>query len=339
MKENLSVIKNVDNRDWEAFIRGHPQGNIFQSPQFYEVHRQTKNYEPVVLAVMDETGNLHAILQSVLIRELNGPIGSLSSHAVIEGGPLFSEGKMDSEVMSVLLKEYDRIAEKSCLYSEIRNKNDTSNMKSLFHESGYEFVDHLNFLIDLRKTKEELWRQISRSMRKNINKSLKKGVEVEEMDNKNLIPTFYGFLQDVYRSVGIPLPDISHFYSIYELLVPKEMAKFHLAKYNGEYVGGRLSLLFDGRIHAYFVGVPEKYKKLNVNPLLNWHIIEWGFDNGYSTFDFGGAGKPEKDYGVREFKRQFGGELVNFGRYSKIHSPIKMKLAEKGFKIYKKMLM
>ena len=29
----------------------------------------------------------------------------------------------------------------------------------------------------------------------------------------------------------------------------------------------------------------------------------------------------------------FGGKLVNFGRYKKIHSPLKMKIAEKGFEM------
>ena len=36
-------------------------------------------------------------------------------------------------------------------------------------------------------------------------------------------------------------------------------------------------------------------------------------------------------------KRRFGGELVNFGRYKKIHSPKKLWLAEKGFEIYRRL--
>ena len=32
-----------------------------------------------------------------------------------------------------------------------------------------------------------------------------------------------------------------------------------------------------------------------------------------------GAGKPDEDYGVRDFKAKFGGELLEHGRYLKIH--------------------
>ncbi len=35
-------------------------------------------------------------------------------------------------------------------------------------------------------------------------------------------------------------------------------------------------------------------------------------------------------------KKQFGGKLVNYGRFTLIHNPIKMKLAETGSKIYQK---
>ena len=106
---------------------------------------------------------------------------------------------------------------------------------------------------------------------------------------------------------------------------------------DGVYIGGRVTLMHKEVVYAYSVGVPNKYKRLYPNALLNWEIIRWGAGNGYRTFDFGGAGKPDKEYGVREFKRQFGGKLVNYGRCKKIHSPVKMKIAEMGFEVYRKM--
>jgi lipid II:glycine glycyltransferase (peptidoglycan interpeptide bridge formation enzyme) len=64
--------------------------------------------------------------------------------------------------------------------------------------------------------------------------------------------------------------------------------------------------------------------------MVTWHPIERGLENGYHTFDFGSADKSDEEYGVREFKWQFGEQLVNFGRYKKVYSPLKMKIAEKG---------
>ena len=52
---------------------------------------------------------------------------------------------------------------------------------------------------------------------------------------------------------------------------------------------------------------------------------------GKTIFDFGGAGKPVVHYGVRDYKMKFGGKLVNYGRLTLVHNPIKMKLKEALF--------
>jgi len=332
----IEITDSPDVKKWSEFVYGHPYGNIYQTPEMAEVYKRTKNYEPISLAVIDENDNIIALLLAVVIKEMGGILGTFSARSIIQGGPLFVENEMGFKAVSLLMEEYDKIAKKYALYTEIRNVYDVSRFKPLFEKLGYKFEDHLNFLIDLNKPKEEIWRQIHRSMRKNIKKAQRNGVIIEEMGDKSHMRTFYDFLKDVYHHAKIPLADISLFEAIYDILVPKGLAKFHLAKYNEEYIGGRLSFIYKKMIYADSVGVPRRYKDLNANPLLNWHVMEWGSANGYHIFDFGGAGKPNEKYGVREFKRQFGGKLVNFGRYSKIHSPIKMKIAKKGFEIYRK---
>lgn len=336
-EEFFKVIDSPNKNDWSKFVYKHPHNNIFQTPEMAEVYKRTKKYEPISLAVVNDADEILAVLQAVVIREMEGILGSFSVRSIIQGGPLFIENERGVKAVSLLMGGYNKVVEKSALYSEIRNTHDTSRFNSLFKKFGYDFEDHLNFLVDLNKSKEEVWKQINRSMRKNIKRAQRKGVTIEEIEEKFLIRTFYNFLNDVYHNVKVPLADISLFESVFDILVPKGMAKFHFAKYNGEYIGGRLSLMYKNVIYAYSVGVPGKHKDLYPSPLLNWHVIEWGSKNGYHTFDFGGAGKPNEEYGVREFKKQFGGKKVNFGRYKKIHSPRKLWLAEKGFEVWRRL--
>jgi len=52
--------------DWNAFIERHPHGNIFQTPEMFEVYSKTKNYTPFVTALYknDELiGVLVALIQ------------------------------------------------------------------------------------------------------------------------------------------------------------------------------------------------------------------------------------------------------------------------------------
>jgi lipid II:glycine glycyltransferase (peptidoglycan interpeptide bridge formation enzyme) len=75
------------------------------------------------------------------------------------------------------------------------------------------------------------------------------------------------------------------------------------------------------------------YSSYNPNELIMWHILRWGAENNYRLYDFGGAGKPDEDYGVRDFKAKFGGDLVNYGRNKYIASPSLYKFTEFGYKM------
>jgi len=334
----VEITDSLDVKQWSEFVYGHPYGNIFQTPEMAEVYKRTKNYEPISLAVVDdEEGEILALVQAVVIREMGGFLGSFSARSIIEGGPLLVKGERGMAALKVLMEHYDKIAKKCALYTEIRNLNDMSQFKLLLEKIGYNFEDHLNFLVDLTKPKEELWSNLSKSRRRFIRKAKEKGVTVEEIKDHNLIPSFYDLLQLTYKNAKVPLPDISLFESAFDILTSKNMLKLFMAKYKDEYIGGIMTLTYKGVITEWFVTGSRKHAKLYPSDIISWYPIEWGSENGYHIFDFLGAGKPDEEYGVREFKRQFGGSLVNFGRYKKIYVPIKMKIAEKGFKIYRKM--
>jgi lipid II:glycine glycyltransferase (peptidoglycan interpeptide bridge formation enzyme) len=69
-----------------------------------------------------------------------------------------------------------------------------------------------------------------------------------------------------------------------------------------------------------------------------WHILEWGAKNGYRVYDFGGAGRSDEEYGVRDFKAKFGGELVSFGRNAHIHSSTRLAISKAGYEAYRTLL-
>ena len=63
--------------------------------------------------------------------------------------------------------------------------------------------------------------------------------------------------------------------------------------------------------------------------------IEYGYEHGLMYFDFMGAGKPGEEYGVREFKAKFGGEMVEYGRFIRINNPLLYKLGTSSLSILK----
>jgi len=335
---SVKTTSSLDTKKWSDFVYNHPYGNIFQTPEMAEVYKRTRNYEPILLAVVDDTDEIIALLQAVVIKEKGGIFEAFSSRSIIQGGPLlplFIENE-GIKVLKILIEYYDEIAQKKALYTQIRNMWDTSEISGILSSMGYEYKEHLNFLIDLNRPEEEIWKNIHKSRRKGINRAAKKGVFIEELRDKSLIPIFYDIIKETYKNANIPLADISLFESAFELLVPKHMAKFYMAKYKDIYIGARAVLCYRGLIYDWYAGALSDYLSLYVNEALVWYILKEGANSEYHTFDFGGAGSPYKEYGVREFKRRFGGKMVNYGRYTKIYSPLKMKIARVGFGLYRR---
>jgi len=328
----LKIIDDIRKEDWASFVYSHPRGNIFQTEEIYDVYKDTKNYLPIKLFCIDEdTGELVGVLVGSLIKDLNNVLSTYLSRSVIQGGPLALNNS--SQISESLLLEYDKYAGKKSVITEIRHLFDCPDLHNI---GSYKFEGHLNFLINLNQSEDQLWTQIHKSRRKNIKNAEKEGVIVEEMAEENLIPAFYDLLNETYRKVKTPLADISLFKSAFNKLVPKNMVKFFLLKRNNEYVGARSVLVYKGLVYDWYAGSSQEASFLSPDSCLVWHILKWGIQNNYKTFDFGGGGKPNVEYGPREFKRRFGGELVNYGRSNKVHSGIKFGIAKKGLEIYRK---
>jgi lipid II:glycine glycyltransferase (peptidoglycan interpeptide bridge formation enzyme) len=332
----IEITNSFDNQQWDEFVRNHPHGNIFQTTDMAEVYRQTKNYNPVSLAAIDlDSGEILAVLQAVIIREIGGLLRSLSARSVIQGGPLVVEGKGGLEAAAKLMEHYDGVVRKKVVYTQIRNMWDTQDVKTIMQKAGYSYVEHLNYLIDLNKDKKELWINLFKSRRNGITKSYRLGSSLEEFSDMNSVEKIYKQLQETYSHAKIPLADITLFKSIVSELVPKNMAKIWVAKYDDKVIGTIVTLTYKGTIYDWYAGSSREYLKLCPNDILPWNVIEWGSKNQFNIFDFGGAGKPTESYGVREFKKQFGGKLVNFGRYEKSHSKFKTTVTNRGYKLYK----
>lgn len=332
----VTIVNNADRDEWEEFILSHPNGNIFQSSIMADVFSRTKNYEPVSLAAKDESsGELLAVLQSVIITEMPGVLSSFSSRAVLQGGPLFVDSDKGREATRSLMEHYNNLVDSKIVYTQIRNMWDTQACLGIFETLDYEYDQHLDFLINLDRNEDEIWSDVQKSRRKGINRAKKNGISIKNVDSRKELLSCYDLVLDTYKKFKIPIADISLFEAVYEELVPKEHADFFIALKDDEPVGTRITLNYMDMVYDWYAG--SKQGVDYVDEALVWHILKENAGK-YKVFDFGGAGHPDKPYGVREFKRRFGGEMVNFGRYEKVHSEMKKNVAELGLSVYKKLM-
>ena len=335
--EYEDVSHEISDIEWDNFVYSHPMGNIFQTRALYKVYAETKNYFPVSVATTNsENQAIEGVMSGVIIREMDGILGDFSARSIVQGGPLVVPS-IKKDVLAELVSKYDSLVSHSSLYTEIRNLYNVQDTMNIL--DNYTYIDHLNYIINLNQSEIDLWNQIHKSRRKNINRAEKAGITVEEIESQEKIPGFYKLLSETYNNVKIPLADISFFKASLEHLVLKGMAKFFLARREDDYIGARAVLLYKDRIYDWYAGAKLESLAYYPNEYLVWHILKWGREKKYTIFDFGGAGEPNKPYGPREFKRRFGGELVNYGRYVREYSKVKVKIAGIGFGIYRKVFL
>lgn len=322
----------VDKVKWNEFVKSHPHGNAFQSPEMFEVYLSAKYYEPIIVVCLDERKDIQGLILSVIQREYKGILGKLSSRSVIWGAPLIKND--NNEILDLLLKSYNEVVRKKAVYTQIRNLWDTEKYKNIFEKNGYNYEDHLNILIDLTKSEDELWSEIYSRRRSQINKSERQGVSIRIFDEPHLIEESHNILLDVYKRAKLPLPDKEYFLEANKALGAKGYLKFFGAFKNEKLIGVMYLLCYGNRTYEWYIGSYFDYMKIHPNDLIIWEIFRWGKENNFEIFDFGGAGRPDREYGVREYKKKFGGTTLNLGRYQKVHNKFLYNISVIGFRIW-----
>ena len=325
----------INPSEWSKFVLSHPNGNIFQTPEMFEIYNATDGYETILVTALNGSGQIVGILLAAIQKQLNGVLGSFVARSIINGGPLILEEC--PKILDALLSEYNRVAQKKAIYSQIRNDKPWDNFKKIFYKHGFIFEDHLNIIVDLSKPEDELWADVNSKRRNEIRRARKEGTSFSAKTSLDDLEESYNIIRSVYRRVKLPIPSFAFFKNIHQKSNENLGLTLFCAENESRVIGCMIALCYKETIFNYYAGAYTEHYKKYPNDLIPWEVFLWGKDNGFQTFDFGGAGKPNVPYGVREYKKKFGGKMVNFGRFENIHHPSLFQIAKTGFNLIRKL--
>ena len=279
--------------------------------------------------------------------------------AIILGGPALAEDCSDAEITALLEAVKSKTRHLSPIYIETRNFNDYSRWKGAFEKARFAYKPHLNFHIDCRD-KAKMWERLSDTRKRQIRRVTSERVNelTSERVSEEEIREWYGILERLYRTkVKTPLWPVEFFLEAHR----QGAAKYLLVRHEGKVIGGmmivtservneltseRINELTSERINEltngggvyewYICGLDTEYKEQYPSVMATWAAMEYANQHGLARFDVMGAGEPGVPYGVRDFKAEFGGELVEHGRYLCVLKPMLYKLGTIGVKILKK---
>jgi hypothetical protein len=335
----MDIVNSLDENVWHNFVNEHPQSNIFHTPETFQVFKRAEGYYPELWAAVNRDGYPLAILLPVKVTLRIGPLDKLTTRSIAYGSVLSANSPEGLEALILLLSVYKTQSDKNSLFTELRNVSDLSSLQGVLEECEFVFEDHLNYLINLERSPEALLQSFNQNTRKRIRRALRQGkVTVTMATERDHVAICYEQFRKSYTNARIPLADKSLFEAAYDFLHSKGMIQFFLAWIDNECIAASAELIYKDCIYGWFGGVDRDYSSFVPNELLMWHILKWGAENGFKIYDFGGAGKQEEKYGVRDFKAKFGGNLVRYGRNMYVRSKARLAFSKLAYEFYRKSL-
>jgi len=323
------INDNIPLSSWNEFIVRNTHSTPFHTPSFFRFFNSVGKLSATAYAVIED--DVMKALAVVTIQGEKGPAGIFSKRQIVFGGPLAEDEC--AAALDLLLKTIDENRDNGIIYSEIRNLSDYSLLKDVFLKNSYEYVPYLNFRVDTTD-RESMTQRVSSSRLRQIRKAQQQSVICTEAQNKNEVRLFYVLLKDLYRRrLHKPLPIEDFFVKFYE----QDLGKYLLVRHNGRIIGGIMCPVLPGRaLYEFYVcGRDDENKGLYPGVMATWSAMEYACSNNIPLFDFMGAGRPDEEYGVRDFKARFGGELVEYGRFLKIRKPLLYQIGKTGLRIMK----
>ena len=321
----------IDPQQWQALVDSSPYATWFQTPEAYEFYAAVSGMQAFAYGVAEE-GRLVGVIVGFTTQSTNAIRQYFTKRAIIYGGPLL-DVDISNDALSTLLKTVVQNIVLNPIYIETRNFNDYSQWKEIFNINGFGYQKHLDYHINTTSV-ELAQRNIGKHRWRYIRLSMRDGAKIVDNPTIEQVRAFYTILQDLYRTkVKTPLWS----WDFFERLFHTENARYILVELDGQIVGGTACVCLPGRAvyEWYACGLDDCRDDIRPLSVAIWGEMQYAAENGYPLFDFMGAGSPDQPYGVRDFKAEFGGELVEHGRFLCVRKPLLYWIGKMGVKILK----
>lgn len=173
------------------------------------------------------------------------------------------------------------------------------------------------FQLDLTKSEDKLFEQLSSKTRYNVNVAFKKGVEIFENSTPEGIERHLEILAETTTRQGFYAHGPEYFRKMWDTVGKTGMMRVFEAVYQDTVLVSWIMFVNNGVLYYPYGASRAVHRDVMASNLMMWEMIKFGKANGCKMFDMWGSLGPEpneKDpwFGFHRFKKGFGGELVEF---------------------------
>lgn len=290
---------------YKSFLDSVFDASFLQDPRWAKVHN---NLKAEYVTVQDNGGNILAaatvyirpiLLGHCLLYVNRGPICRAPSVEIVQR--LIKE-------MKPLCKQYKAFAvrfDPNWPYSEEMTE---AFQKAGFHVRGRGFTKrdlvmsrktmrfHLN-----GRTMEELMASFKTRTRRDINKSLRSDLVLEEGFTPEHLDVFMKLLDITAERDKISHKPRSFFEAIAENFTHDEV-RLYLVRKDDAWLSGAVAVNYSGRLFYYHSGSSNELRSLCPNAFLQYQLISWAVESNCKIYDMGGIIRTDPEDGLYLFK-------------------------------------
>lgn len=295
--------------------------NFFHSPDAFDWYCCIPAYTPFMLVAFNNEKPVAALF-AIIARKNRLLRHSLFRRCIISQPPSFFGSDLPQIELFELLITH--------LVKEVRHKVFLIRYENLgnaifgykgFRENQFYSVKWINICNSLQR-RRKIWDQLTPSRKNQVNRALKKGVQMVEVTSDDDLPEIYRLIRDTnQKKIRRRLPPYLFFENFYRHYVKEGKGMILLTRYQGKIIGGAI-LGFEQKKKVfclYYWGKSKRYKLLYPTIFTIYSAMQRSEDEGFHYFDFMDVGFIHKNSGRSRFLLQFGGKQKATRRWYRLN--------------------
>ena len=290
---NLEIFSQNASQTWNEIIQNSTNGTIFHTWDWLKVAEKHSGSKLLPLVFFDDDKPFGAIplffMKKMGLRFIFSPPPGTG---ITLGPVLIDKGYKRREFEMAYLDfedSFDRLLKKiKPNYLSIITSPGLLDMRP-FLWNKFEVAPSYTYKIDLNRGKENIWRDLSQSLKTNIKTGQKQGITIIERNDLQSIEQVYASLKHRYAQQDRNIPMKMDYLKDLVSEFGQPAIKTYLAIYNGEIVGSDMCLTDKDTTVSWMGGCRSESNKIKANEFLRWHEIEEAIQNGSRWFEIEGA--------------------------------------------------
>lgn len=302
-----------DKNIWEKFVLAYPQASFLHS--WYWGKMQEQLGKKILRFGLFSNNKLNGVF--LLIKQE----AKRAAYLECPGGPLLDwANHLAFDLFIKHIKETAR--EENCQFIRVRPQLlDTAKTRLLFKKKGFFWsAMHLHaentLQLDLRKSNEQLLKEMRKNTRYLIKKAQKYGVKIIQSKKVEDIALLYQLqLETVQRQKFVPFSQ-KFFEEEFKAFLAADKIRLFKASFQGKVLAASLIIFYGKEAVYHYSGSSCELRKIPASYLLQWEAIQEARRRGCCFYNFWGISPSNNLHhrfaGVTLFKKGFGGQEISY---------------------------